>query len=31
VPVLSQERRNIRRDPNLEDWAIEEEQERTTS
>ena len=30
VPVLSQERRNIRRDPNLEDWAIEEEQERTT-
>ena len=31
VPVLLQERRNIRRDPNLEDWAIEEEQERTTS
>jgi hypothetical protein len=31
VPVLSLERRNMRRDPNLEDWAIEEEQERATS
>jgi hypothetical protein len=26
VPVLSVERRNERRDPNLEDWALEEEQ-----
>ncbi|MEA5442712.1 PilZ domain-containing protein [Cyanobium gracile] len=27
VPVLSVERRNQRRDPNLEDWAIAEERE----
>lgn len=27
VPVLSVERRSIRRDPNEEDWALEEEQE----
>jgi hypothetical protein len=31
VPVLSEERRNMRRDPNLEDWAIKEERERASS
>lgn len=31
VPVLSVERRNIRRDPNEEEWALEEERQLATS
>ncbi|MBD2549165.1 hypothetical protein H6G65_06140 [Microcystis elabens FACHB-917] len=31
VPVLSVERRGTRRDPNQEDWALEEERQRAGS
>lgn len=31
MPVLSVERRNTRRDPNQEEWALQEEQERAAT